>query len=200
MPDGDAWDISTRNLESGSPASQTGEQAMTHSFRTSLAALAALLCLNASAIAAPVVVGSVNPVTQQVTIFQDLLVTTFPDGTPIQHIYGRFDAVPHEFIMVRTGKMANGDCRTDALRLLRLSRNRLALAIDQVSNVPWNGMGTIHLLTQCLSGTCHGSCEVLDNPDTPQDLNDYICHCLNGECQSILPEVVTQDQLVLQEE
>ena len=80
--------------------------------------------LATSAIAAPVVVGSVNPVTHQVTIFQDMLVTTFPDGTPIQHIYGRFDTVTHEFLMVRTGKMADGDCRTDALRLLRLSGNR----------------------------------------------------------------------------
>ena len=122
--------------------------------------------LATSAMAAPVVVGSVNPVTQQVTIFQDMLVTTFPDGTPIQYIYGRFDAVTHEFLMVRTGKMADGDCRTDALRLLRLSRNRLALATDKVSYVPWNGTGTIRLLKECLKGTCQGSCQVLVNQDT----------------------------------
>lgn len=175
---------------------------MTHSFRTSLAALAALLCLNASAIAAPVVVGSVNPVTQQVTIFQDLLVTTFPDGTPIQHIYGRFDAVTHEFIMVRTGKMAAGDCRTDALRLLRLSRNRLALATDKLSNVAWNGMGTIHLFKECFGSNCQGSCQVVGNPDTPLDLKDSICRCSGaGECQEgLLPVDVTLDEVVWQDE
>ncbi len=134
---------------------------------TAVGLLTVLLATNA--MAAPVVVGSVNPVTQQVTIFQDLLVTTFPDGTPIQHIYGRFDTVTHAFLMVRTGKMADGDCRTDALRLLRLSANRLALATDKVSSVPWNGTGTIHLLKLCFKGTCQGSCQVLGNPDTPLD-------------------------------
>ena len=154
--------------------------------------------LATSAIAAPVVVGSVNPVTQQVTIFQDMLVTTFPDGTPIQHLYGRFDAVTHAFLMVRTGKMADGDCRTDALRLLRLSGNRLALATDKVSYVPWNGTGTIHLLKLCFKGTCQGSCQVLGNPDTPLDPKDYLCWCSNaGECEVAFPEVVTLDELVV---
>jgi hypothetical protein len=157
--------------------------------------------LATSAIAAPVVVGSVNPVTQQVTIFQDMLVTTFPDGTPIQHLYGRFDAVTHEFLMVRTGKMADGDCRTDALRLLRLSGNRLALATDKMSYVPWNGTGTIHLLKLCFKGTCQGSCQVLGNPDTPLDPKDYLCWCSNaGECEVAFPEVVTLDELVVQDE
>ena len=105
--------------------------------------------LATSALAAPIVVGSVHPVTHQVTIFQDMLVTTFADGTPIQHLYGRFDAVTHEFLLVRTGKMADGDCRTEALRLLRLAGNRLALATDKVSSVPWNGTGTIRLLKLC---------------------------------------------------
>ena len=41
--------------------------------------LAALTATHAAA--APVVVGSVNPATRHVTIFQDLLVSSFPDGT-----------------------------------------------------------------------------------------------------------------------
>jgi hypothetical protein len=42
--------------------------------------------MSTSAAAAPMVVGSVNPATKQVTIFQDLLVSSFSDGTPIQHM------------------------------------------------------------------------------------------------------------------
>src|SRR5260370_27284033 len=117
--------------------------------------------LATSATAARVVVGSVNPATQQVTIFQDLLVVAFPDGTPIQHIYGRFDAVTQEFVMVRAGHTAAGGCHTDAFRLLRLSGNRLALAAERIPYVPWNGTGAIPTLKHCLGGTCHGTCQVL---------------------------------------
>lgn len=157
--------------------------------------------LATSALAAPIVVGSVHPVTHQVTIFQDMLVTTFADGTPIQHLYGRFDAVTREFLLVRTGKMAAGDCRTEALRLLRLSGNRLALATNTVSSVPWNGTGTIRLLKLCFKGTCQGSCQVLGNPETPLDLQDYLCWCSNaGACDVAFPEVVTLDELVVQNE
>jgi hypothetical protein len=136
-----------------------------------------------------------------VTIFQDMLVTTFADGTPIQHLYGRFDAVTHAFLLVRTGKMANGDCRTEALRLLRLAGNRLALATNTGSSVPWNGTGTIRLLKLCFKGTCQGSCQVLGNPETPLDLQDYLCWCSNaGACDVAFPEVVTLDELVVQHE
>src|SRR5262245_17466716 len=103
--------------------------------------LAALLSTNA--IAAPVVVGSVKPATKQVTIFQDLLVSSFPDGTPIQHLYGRFDDGSHEFLLVRAGKTSEGGCRTDAFWLLRIAGNRLALALDSVTHVPWDGTGVI---------------------------------------------------------
>jgi hypothetical protein len=140
--------------------------------------LAALISTNAAA--APVVVGSVNPATNHVTIFQDLLVPSFPDGTPIQHLYGRFDAGAHEFLLVRAGKTAAGGCRTDAFRLLRLSGNRLALALDSLTPIPWDGAGVIRPLKLCFSGTCQGWCQVLGNPDTPLDPTDYLCQCADG--------------------
>jgi hypothetical protein len=152
-----------------------------------------------SAAAAPVVVGSVNPATEQVTIFQDILVSSFPDGTPIQHIYGRFNAVSHEFLMVRAGKTLEGVCQTDAFRLLRISGNRLALAADQLTHVPWNGTGSIQTLKLCYGGTCHGWCQVLGDPDTPLDLTDYLCHCSNatGDCEAALPELRTPGDIVV---
>lgn len=151
---------------------------MKHWFGAAALLLAALVATSAAA--APVVVGSVNPATTQVTIFQDLLVSSFPDGTPIRHIYGRFDDVSHEFLMVRAGKTAEGDCRTDAFRLLRIPGNRLALALDSLTPVPWDGVGTIRPLKRCFSDTCQGWCQVLGNPDTPFDLTDYVCQCAGG--------------------
>ena len=140
--------------------------------------LAALTSANAAA--APVVVGSVNPATQQVTIFQDLLASSFPDGTPIQHMYGRFDAVAREFVLVRAGKTSVGGCRTDAFRLLRIPNNRLALALDSLTPVLWDGNGVIRPLKLCFSETYQGWCQVLGNPETPLDLTDYVCRCADG--------------------
>jgi hypothetical protein len=49
--------------------------------------------------------------------------------------------------------------------------------------------------------TCQGSCQVLGNPETPLDLQDYLCWCSNaGACDVAFPEVVTLDELVVQNE
>lgn len=156
--------------------------------------------MSTSAAAAPVVVGSVNPATKQVTIFQDLLVSSFSDGMPIRHMYGRFDDVTHEFLMVRAGKTAEGGCQTDAFRLLRIPGNRLALALDSLTPVLWDGAGTIRPLKRCFSGTCQGWCQVLGNPDTPLDLTDYVCHCANGSgaCEPALPDGYQAKDIVVQ--
>lgn len=153
-----------------------------------LAALLLAVSLSAGASAAPVVVGSVNPDTKQVTIFQDLLVKQFQDGTPIANIYGRFDQAAQEFVMLRAGKSAAGTCQTDAFRLVRLSGNRLAIARDSLTATPWNGFGTVHTLKRCLSETCSGNCQALGDPDTPFDLTDYYCLCTSasGNCEATL--------------
>lgn len=150
------------------------------------AALLLAVSLSAGANAAPVVVGSVNPDTKQVTIFQDLLVKQFQDGTPIANFYGKFEESAQEFIMVRAGKSAAGNCQTDAFRLVRLSGNRLAVARDGLTRVPWNGIGTVHTLRRCLSETCSGNCQALGDPDTPLDLTDYYCLCTSasGNCEA----------------
>jgi hypothetical protein len=158
---------------------------------------AALVSHNANA--GPVVVGSINPDTRQVTIFQDLLVKKFQDGTPIHNIYGRFFDTSKEFIMVRAGKSADGGCQTDAFRLVRITGNRLAIADDKL-NRPWDGVGTVITIKKCFSGSCSGSCQVLGNPDTP-DPYDYICHCssASGPCENTMNALHTLDDIVWQE-
>ena len=145
--------------------------------------LSAWLPLGASA--EPVVVGSVNPASLQVTIFKDLLVDKFQDGTPILDVYGRYEEAEKVFVMIRAGKSADGLCQTDAFRLVRISGNRLAIAADHRTQAPWHGFEAVPTLRRCLSATCSGSCRALGDPDTPQDLTDYYCECTSasGPCE-----------------
>jgi hypothetical protein len=74
--------------------------------------------------AAPaVVVGSVNPVTNRVTIFEDLMVKTFADGGIIQHFHGGYGTGSRAYFLVRAGKSATGGCRTEFFRLVRIENN-----------------------------------------------------------------------------
>jgi hypothetical protein len=147
----------------------------------------------------PVVVGSVNPVTNQVTIFEDLLVKTFQDGTPIQHFHGRFDEALKQYLMVRSGRSEMGKCQTEAFRLLRVSGNRLAIALDGITDIPWNGLGQIRPFRDCFSSTCSGWCRLLGDASTPYDLTDTYCECRNasGECETGLGAL--QDRNDIQE-
>ncbi len=148
-------------------------------------ALTALLSFEASA--GPVVVGSVHPDTQKITIFEDLLVKKFLDGTPITTIYGRFEPRTREFVMIRSGRTGAGGCQTDAFRLLRVSGNRLVIADRQLPRVAWDGIGTVPTLRRCLSVQCSGMCEALGDPNTPEDLEDFFCLCSSnsGPCVAV---------------
>ena len=140
----------------------------------------------AAASAAPVIVGSVNPATNPVTIFKDLLVKTFPDGSPIQHIHGRYNEATQEYLLVRAGRNELGECQTDAFQLARTSNNRLAISIG--GKIAWNGIGEIRALAFCVSDTCTQFCRVVANSSTPHDLDDYACECSsnNGNCEATI--------------
>ena len=159
----------------------------------------AFLAISNIAIAAPVVVGSVNPDTKQITIFKDLLVNKFLDGTPILNFYGSFDETSKEYIMVRAGKAPDGTCQTDAFRLVRIPGNRLAIARDNLTHAPWHGNGSIYTLKTCFSTTCSGSCQVLGVPETP-DLTDYECFCSSGsgQCEATFDVLHKHDDIVWQ--
>jgi hypothetical protein len=124
----------------------------------SAAALLLAVLMSTNVTAAPVVVGSINPATRQITIFQDILVTSFQDGTPIYHIYGDFNEASQELLMIRIGKTSEDVCQTDVLRLLRISGNRLALAADHQTQKLWDGVGTLISFVRC-TGVCLGVCQ-----------------------------------------
>jgi len=107
------------------------------------ALLALSLAAPALAFAQPVVVGSVNPVTQRVSIFEDILVSSFADGTPITRMWGKSNGstngISNGFQWLRAGKTITGACRTEVFTLVRISGNRLAVATS-VNGVlkPWD--------------------------------------------------------------
>ena len=169
-----------------------------------LTTLAIILLMSINANAAPVVVGSVNPETKQVLIFQDFLVKQFLDGTPILNTYGAYDENSKSFIMVRAGKTASGACQTDAFKLVRLTGNRLALTESVLNTKPWNGVGSILQIKKCFSNTCQGSCQVLGDTSTPFDLDDYICQCSSSgsssqKCEEGLVQLHDYNDIVWQE-
>jgi hypothetical protein len=168
-----------------------------------LTTLTIILLMSMNSNAAPVIVGSVNPETKQVLIFQDFLVKQFLDGTPILNTYGKYDEYSKSYIMVRAGKTASGSCQTDAFKLVRLTGNRLALTESPLDTKPWNGIGSILQIKLCFSSTCQGSCQVLGDTSTPHDLEDYICHCSSGsanqKCEKGLVLLHDLDDIVWQE-
>lgn len=115
---------------------------MFSTFRRAAMALA-LATPALAALAQPVVVGSVDPATQRVTIFQDILVSSFADGTPITRMWGKSNGftngISNGFQWLRAGKTAQGTCRTEVFTLVRVSGNRLALAISVNGQLrPWD--------------------------------------------------------------
>ena len=141
--------------------------------------------------AAPVVVGSVNPITNRVTIFEDLMVKNFADGGPIQHFLGGYGSISKAYFLMRAGKSATGGCRTEFFRLVRLENNRLAIADPSISSMPWNP----HILQKmfatfdCTSSDCL-FCES-GNPNDPLGADpDSGCACsenTGGSCLSVRP-------------
>ncbi len=95
-------------------------------FWAALVSLAAVS--NANAAPDIVVIGSVDPMTNRVTMFEDLLIKQFLDGGAIHRLYGRYDIKSKSYYFVRAGKTTNGDCLTEVFNLVRVAGNRLALA------------------------------------------------------------------------
>ena len=118
-----------------------------------LFALAGSSAVQAAEEPVPVLIGSVNPTTREITIFQDLLVDQFLDGGPIQHLYGQYDK-NKGFFLVRAGKSLVGDCVTETFKLTRLSNNGLVLA-SRFSPV-WDYIGFLRPTLRCTSPTCTG--------------------------------------------
>jgi hypothetical protein len=153
--------------------------------------LAALGATNASA--APVVVGSVNPLTNRVTIFEDFMVKTFADGGRIQHFHGGYGVGSGAYFLVRTGKSASGGCRTEVFTLVRIANNRLVIADSSNPSKPWNPeiLPTMFATFDCTSEDCF-SC-VSGNPDDPLGTDPQSgCMCdpdgsSGGKCTKIRP-------------
>jgi hypothetical protein len=109
-----------------------------------------------SASAAPVVVGSVNPQTNRVTIFEDLMVKTFSDGGRILYFHGGYGAGSGTYFLVRMGKSASGGCRTEVFRLVKLANNRLAIADSSNPLTAWNPqiLSNMFATFDCTSTDC----------------------------------------------
>ena len=91
-------------------------------------------------------VAQLNPQTGQVMLFEDRLRTTFADGGPINHltINKRVEA---EYDLVRIGKDAEGNCRTESYQL-RLHHRYLVPKLE----VKW--------YKTCGSPDCYGICSL----------------------------------------
>lgn len=155
------------------------------------------LCFAAPAVfAQPVVVGSINPVTQRITIFEDILVTSFADGTPITRMWGKSNGstngISNGFQWLRAGKTASGACRTEVFTLVRISGNRLVVAAS-VNGVltPWD----VRYIPQkmfaafdCTSTDCV-ACDS-GNPADPMGTDPNsgcACSAGGGQCQQTKP-------------
>jgi hypothetical protein len=146
-----------------------------------------------SASAAPVVVGSVNPVTNRVTVFEDLMVRTFADGGIIQHFHGGYGSGSGTYFLVRAGKTATGGCRTEVFRLVRVSGNRLAIADSSNPSNPWNPqiLQQMFATFDCTSTDCLFC--ISGNPDDPLGTDpDSGCVCdqtgaFSGKCEKVKP-------------
>ena len=144
--------------------------------------------------AAPVVVGSVNPLTNRVTIFDDLMVNTFADGGMIQHFHGGYGTVSGAYFLVRAGKSATGGCRTEFFRLVRIENNRLAIADPSNNSMAWNPriLSKMFATFDCTSTDCL-FCESADQNDPLGADPNSGCACnqgtgsFAGTCQSARP-------------
>jgi hypothetical protein len=151
-----------------------------------------------SASAAPVIVGSVNPQTNRVTIFEDLMVKTFSDGGRIQYFHGGYSTGSGAYFLVRAGKSASGGCRTEVFTLVRLANNRLAIADSSDASKPWNPLiiPTMFATFDCTSSDCLFC--VSGNQEDPLGTDpDSGCACdqgtgsFAGKCDKIRPGTFT---------
>ena len=141
-----------------------------------------------------VVVGSVNPLTNRVTIFEDLMVKTFADGGVIQHFHGGYGTGSRAYFLVRAGKSASGGCRTEFFRLVRLENNRLAIADPSNNSIAWNPniLSKMFATFDCTSSDCL-FCESGDQNDPLGTDPQSGCACNQGDgsfagaCQSARP-------------
>jgi hypothetical protein len=150
----------------------------------------------ASAGAAPVVVGSVNPVTKRITVFEDLMVKTFADGTAIQHFHGGYSTPSKAYFLVRSGQAAKRGCHTEVFRLVRISGNRVAIADTANPMVAWNPKGILtnmYATFDCTSTDCM-NCLTGDPVNDPlgADLDNPGCACepngvFTGTCNTSKP-------------
>jgi hypothetical protein len=85
---------------------------------------------------AGITVGSVDPVSRQVTIFKDLLVQKFRDGGAITKLYGGYHEPTGRYFLVRSGRPVNATCLTEVFDLIRTNDDRLVLATPL--RAPWN--------------------------------------------------------------
>ena len=155
------------------------------------------LAAPALAFAQPVVVGSINPVTQRITIFEDILVTSFADGTPITRMWGKSNGstngISNGFQWLRAGKTANGACRTEVFTLVRISGNRLAVAVTMNGVLkPWDWRlipQKMFATFDCVSMGCF-ACDS-GNPADPMGTDpNSSCVCsdsASGQCQQTKP-------------
>lgn len=153
------------------------------------------------AAAAPsvVIVGSVDPQSKQVTVFEGLLSRQFADGGPVLRIYGGYSARSKKHHLVRAGKTINGACMTEVFQLARLSGNRLALAVPTTGQA-WNPnrLQQLGVTFDCTSSSCfictpdHGIPEFGEEPGctcgTPTDSDPYPDDgILTGTCSAARP-------------
>jgi len=161
--------------------------------RTTLRRALLALCLAApAAFAQHVVVGSVDPATQRVTIFQDILVSSFADGTPITRMWGKVNSVSNGFQWLSAGRTAAGACRTEVFTLVRLAGNRLAVAVSVNGLLkPWDPRQIpqkMFATFDCTSTSC-AACDS-GNPNDPMGTNPNsgcACNDGGGQCQQTAP-------------
>jgi hypothetical protein len=148
----------------------------------------------------PVVVGSVEPQSMRVTIFEDLLVKRFADGSAISRLYGKYDAVSKGFQFLRAGKLANGACRTEVFDLVRLPGNRLAIASPTDARIAWEPRlipQKMFATFDCTSYDCM-SCDSANAFDDPQGTGNNgpyhpgngsycVCRDSSGVCNTVRP-------------
>lgn len=144
-----------------------------------------LISVIADVQAANAVVGSVNPETGEATVYQNRMVQQFQDGTPIKNIYARYFASSQRYLLIRSGKSADGACQTEAFALILLPNHHLVIA-DTLDN-PWDGVDRIVSLKKCLSQSCSGACRVIDDGPGSLDADKYDCQCTgSGKCLEAL--------------
>lgn len=156
----------------------------------SVAALAAT-----AASAAPVVVGSVNPSTKRLTVFEDLLVRSFADGAPIERFYGGYSTGSKAYFLTRAGKRAGGGCRTEVFRLVRIAGNRVAIADPGKPSIAWNPqiLSNMYATFDCTSTDCMNCLSGDASDPLGADMSNPGCACevvggaFNGVCDTAMP-------------